>query len=178
MPFMLYRAAKEPAGTRYDYLRNVSLAGSSGPLAKFSWNANPTAQTPFKWHAAAADILALLDATPSEHAILIDLKPRVSGNVSVYRLLDVWGYSYSAWTPLALRLEVIFGDRQEADPATFKRAFVDEERVHSLAGEFLYTQGGVSTGSTWNWGMVGRVNGALLWREAFDFLVTSLSQTI
>ena len=105
------------------------------------------------------------------------MKPRVAGNVSLYRLLDVWGFSYDSWTPLAIRLRALFGDRQEANPLAFKNSFVDPGIDHSLVGEFLYVQGGVSKG-TWNWGQVGRVNGALLWRDAFDFLTTALHRSI
>jgi hypothetical protein len=107
---------------------------------------------------------------------VVDLKPRVAGNVSVFRLLDVWGYSEDQWTPLALRLQAIFSDRDEPNPL-FKNSFVDPGTDHTLVREFLYVQGGVSSG-TWNWGMVGRVNGALLWPDAFDFLVTALRKPI
>jgi hypothetical protein len=174
---MLYRVAGEPGREQYTFDRAVRLAGRSGPLAMFSRNANSGKRTPFGWHATSDDIVRLLGGTPPTQAIVIDLKPRVAGNVSLYRLLDVWGFSYAGWTPLALRLRVLFGDRQEADPPAFKKSFVDPGIDHSMVGEFLYVQGGVSEG-TWNWGLVGRVNGALLWRDAFDFLTTALHQSI
>jgi hypothetical protein len=34
--------------------------------------------------------------------------------------------------------------------------------------EFLYVNGGAK-GGTWTWGLVGRVNGALLWPDALRF---------
>jgi hypothetical protein len=155
----------------------VKLAGRSGPLAKISRKANPQSKIPFGWHATAADIIAGLGDSADSKAVVIDLKPRVAGNVSLYRLLDVWGFSDKSWTPLALRLQVLFGDRQEANPLTFKNSFVDPGTDHSFVGEFLYVQGGVSEG-TWNWGMVGRVNGALLWQDAFKFLVERLQESM
>jgi hypothetical protein len=173
MPFMLYDVAGQPGQERYTFVRVVQLAGSSGPLANFSRNANPTHQVPFGWHATADDVIRLLGGSPATQAIVIDLKPRVTGNVSLYRLLCVWGFSAANWTPLGLCLRVLFSDRPEQNPLTFKNSFVDPGTDHTLVREFLYVQGGVSAGS-WNWGMVGRVNGALLWPDAFDFLVAGL----
>ncbi len=43
-------------------------------------------------------------------------------------------------------------------------------------GEFHYVQGVVK--GTWNWGMVGRVNGAILSRDAFDYLSKKLKEVL
>lgn len=178
MPFMVYDICDEPAQRRYALVRNeIKLAGRTGPLAELSRRINVDQRSPFGWHVTAEAILNFLENRSVGRAIVIDLKPRVTGNISLYRLLDVWGYSYDEWTPLALRLEVLFSDRIEADANGFKKSFVHTNDEPEYLGEFLYTQGGVTKG-TWNWGLVGRVNGALLWRNAFDFLVSSLDHTI
>lgn len=175
MPFMLYDVAGDPGQEQYTFVRKIQLAGKSGPLAKYSHDLNLEGKFPFRWHATEEDIIRHLGGLPGGQAIVIDLKPGVAKNVSLYRLLDVWGFSYQAWTPLALRLRVLFGDLEDADPKSFKASFIDAGKEHAQVGEFLYLQGGVSKG-TWNWGMVGRVNGALLWRDAFDFLVGNLQK--
>jgi hypothetical protein len=54
---------------------------------------------------------------------------------------------------------------------------VDRDAERDQLGEFLYLQGGVKKG-TWNWGMVGRVNGALLWPDAFAYLTDSLGRVL
>ena len=94
------------------------------------------------------------------------LKPYQTANVSLYRVMNVWGHSYEAWTPVAVHLEALFVDREHLAPAEFKKRFRDRDADRDQIGEFLYLQGGVREG-TWNWGMVGRVNGALLWPDAF-----------
>ncbi|HEX4589124.1 MAG TPA: hypothetical protein VH120_04300 [Gemmataceae bacterium] len=177
MPFMLYDVSGEPGKEQYAFVREVSLAGRSHPLALHSRGANPQGHEPFGWHAAEGDLIRRLDGATPDQAIIIDLKPRVAGNVSLFRLLDVWGFSYSNWTPLALRLRTLFADHGAPNPHTFKDRFVDPGTDHRLVGELLYVQGGVSKGK-WTWGQVGRVNGALLWREAFEFLVPALSQAM
>jgi hypothetical protein len=147
MPFMLYCVTGEPGREQYTFDRGIRVAGRSGPLAMISRSANSEHRIPFEWHATSDEIIRLLGGSPSTQAIVIDLRPRVAGNVSLYRLLDVWGFSYASWTPLAIRLRGLFSDRQEANPLAFKNSFVDPGTDHSLVGEFLYVQGGVSKGT-------------------------------
>jgi hypothetical protein len=177
MPFMLYHITGESGREQYRFVRGIGLAGRSGALANFSRSLNPEKRIPFKWHATSKKLIQLLGGSPTEQVIVLDLKPRAAGKVSLYRLLDVWGFSYADWTPLALRLRVLFANRKEANPFAFKNSFVDPGTEHSLVGEFLYVQGGVSEGA-WNWGKVGSVNGALLWSDAFEFLSTALKPSI
>jgi hypothetical protein len=119
----------------------------------------------------------LPDGKAEQQEIVIDLKPTVGCNVSLYRLLDVWGFSCEEWTPLALRLECLFVDVDQADPRKFKESFTVIEAKRECVGEFLYLQGGVHSGS-WNWGMIGRVNGTLLWPKAFSYLAGELGKAL
>ena len=156
----------------YTYIRNVRIAGSRGPLALIQKRKNPRARIPFPWHATGAEIVQQISGPEISNEVIIDLKP-YQENVSLYRLLNVWGYSYEGWTPVALHLEALFVDRPESSPKRFKRRFLDRGARRDQIGEFLYLQGGVREGK-WNWGMVGRVNGALLWPDAFEYLASSL----
>lgn len=130
------------------------------------------------WHLPETELLKLVvEEKPSDHAILIDLKPNAKGNVSIYQLKDIWGFSYSEWTPIALHLETLFVDEEIENPDSFKNTFEapnlkDRENVY----EFLYLRGGTK-GGTWNWGMVGRVNGALLWPDALKYFIDELRKS-
>jgi len=177
MSFMLYHISGESGREQYRFARGVRLAGRSGPLALLSRSLNPDKRIPFMWHASAKKIIQVLKGSPTEQAIVFDVKPRSMGKVSLYRLLDVWGVSYANWTPLALRLRALFADRKEANPFAFKNSFLDPGTDHSLVGEIVYVQGGVSEGS-WNWGKGGRANGALLSFDAFNYLSAALKQSI
>lgn len=110
MPFMLYDVVGKDGYRQYMYLKNVQIAGNTGPLAAIEKNSNGARPSPFGWHASASDIVAAIPGTTAGQEILIDLKPNVSENVSLYRLTDVWGFSYDDWTPLALLLQTLFAD--------------------------------------------------------------------
>jgi hypothetical protein len=105
----------------------------------------------------------------SGHAVLIDLKPTTTGNVSLYQLKDVWGFSYRQWTPVCLRLESLFVDEHIENAGAFKEEFQLRPDGGDIAHELLYLNGGVSEGN-WNWSMTGAVNSALLFRDAWEYL--------
>ncbi len=63
--------------------REIKLVGRSGPLANFAASANKQLQVPREWHASEADIIHCLDDATAEQGIIIDLKPRVTGHVSL-----------------------------------------------------------------------------------------------
>ena len=177
MPFMLYDVATINGANQYTLLRTIPIAGNTGPLAAIQHLKNPSADSPFRWHATSSEIVAALSGTSPTQEIIIDLKPNIAKNVSLFRLLDIWGFSYPDWTPLAVRLEALFGDLIHDDPKQFKACFSDATADHSMVGEFLYVQGGTAGGS-WSWGRVGSVNGALLWRDAFDYLSGKLNEAL
>ena len=174
MPFYLYSYQQHASHGVYNRVREVKpLAGTNGPIYRALKPGFPD-EAPYQWHLSASDILKAIPVSPGDHRIVIDLKPRVKGNVSLYLLRDVWGHSYEDWTPIALLLESLYVDRDSDDPETFKESFDDREAAKELIGEFLYLQGGVKSG-TWSWGPVGSVNGCLLWDDAFRYLTGELS---
>lgn len=171
MPFYLYETASVQDGVAYKQLREIKLGGSSGPIAGCA--RVRTEGQPGGWHATERDLIEASKENPDGHAIVIDLKPREIGKVSLYRVTDVWGFSDEGWTPIALRLSALFIEEEHEDWEAFKRDFLDTKAEHQVVGEFLYLMGGYK-GGTWNWGMVGRVNGALLWPDALQYLASNL----
>jgi hypothetical protein len=156
----------------YGRIREISLSGTDSPFRKL------VTETGSQWHATDTRILTLLEVErPAEHRILIDLKPSDKKNVSLYRLRDVWGYSYDRWTPLALRLEALHVDYPRDNPVTFKQGFEGPIETRDFVYEFLYLNGGTKTGK-WTWGLVGRVNGALLWPPALRYFVNAIEDQL
>jgi hypothetical protein len=168
MPFMLYKVT----GNHYQRIRNIPIAGSKGPLASIARRCNVKSQCPFPWHASMTQIVEAINGSVGQE-IIIDLKPSDREKVSLYRLCQIWGFSDADWTPLALLMECLFVDYKCINPNDFKASFDCHNTQRSVVGEFLYVHGGVN-GGKWNWGQVGRVNGALLWPNAFKYLATEL----
>jgi len=171
MPFMLCNVTDKNEYQEYLHIKDIKIAGNSGPIINIVKKKNQLNRSPFPWHINYKEIIEI----PDSHEIIIDLKPNVKENVSLYKLVDIWGYSYDEWSPLALRLETIFSDKVVQNPKEFKKKFKVKGASHEFVHEFLYLQGGVK-GGTWNWGMVGGVNGALLWKDAFKYFISELSR--
>ncbi len=177
MPFLIYRCVQNRSDLALQ--GRVSLAGRAGPLAAAARAALPSGDGASTWHLSGGQLLEALGWLPSaQHRLIVDLKPNVPNNVSLYRVLRVWGHSSACWTPVALRLQPLFVDRRTADPNRFKKLFkfpaLDEPLVH----EFLYLQGGFrrqpKKRNEWQWGRNGLVNAALLWPDALSFFINAI----
>lgn len=172
MAFLLYdQHAKSNGSKVYTRIREVSLGGKSGPIASFAL-ARKNRKVP-GWHLPEDMLLAHFEASPKTHALFIDLKPNVKGNVSLYRIEDIWGYSADGWTPILLRLEHLFSDLEVENPSAFKQEFSDWSAQKCTTYEFLYLQGETEEDS-WNWGRVGSVNGTLLFPDALEYFWAAL----
>lgn len=181
MPFYLYRKNPINGGfSEYIQMRKISLAGTDNVIYSSLTATNQLQQNRGQnagigWHLNETDLLSTATEQylnepvfPNEYAIVIDLKPNVANNVSLYEIKDIWGFSYSDYTPIALRIELLFGDHHHQNPDAFKQCFEDNNCLRDQVHEFLYLQGGYDSGK-WLWGRVGMVNGALLWPDAVEF---------
>ena len=178
MPFCLYeRAPSADGGADYVQLRELSLAGrTDGLVYPFVKAYAPKAEA-FPWHATVKDLLDEARIPPKGHAVIVDLKPTVKGNVALFELTDVWGYSYADWTPIALRLETLFVDLILPDPLRFKQRFSDLGASREPVHEFLYLRGGLR-GGAWTWGPVGSINGVLLWPDALAYFIAKIQERL
>src|SRR5271157_4875 len=102
MPFLMYQRE----GTDYVLTRSIVLAGQSGPFCKM---AKSTPNEP-EWELSETELVRAFGVEAERNAVVIDLKPRIKDEVSLYRVRHVWGYSSHGWTPVALELEALFVD--------------------------------------------------------------------
>jgi len=175
MPLLLYERADAPeGGTKYTQLKDISLAGTTTGLIYPFVRAYAPAAPPFAWHATVRDLLDEAGIPSKRRTVVADLRPLLEGNLALYELTDVLGYSYAEWTPIALRMETLVVDHTVPDPPRFKLRFRHRGGRGTPVHQFLYLQGGLSGGS-WKWGPVGSVNGALLWPDALAFFLERLA---
>ena len=175
MVYSLYRRANiGKKSTRYERdkkEKEISRFGRNNGVIPWllSFKVPPNQNEPYRWH---VDVLPELNAQPDYcgGTLIIDLKPKQT-NVSLYEVLDVWGWSQNDWTPILLRLNGLFtDDRPETiNREDFVRADAD---ISGPIYEFLYLNGSVKDGKLhgpWTPPNAGPVNGALLWPETLNY---------
>ncbi len=110
---------------------------------------------------------------------MIDLKPKQhKTNVSLYEVLDVWGYSSNGWTPILLHLGGLFVD---IDPKSINRNdfTISESKIAGPIYEVLYLNGPLENGKlikTWNTPPVSPTNAALLWPDTLNFFMQCIRE--
>jgi len=160
-------------GTRYEFQEQISLFGCNNGFIPWLLGLK-LAQgqgEPCKWH---VDVVAELGGHPDylHSTLLIDLKPKQNKtNLSLYEVMDVWGYSDSGWTPILLRLNGLFIDE---DPSLVDRnSFIRmDNEIDGPIYEFLYLDGSVTGGEItglWVPPPASPTNAALLWPEMLDY---------
>jgi hypothetical protein len=134
-----------------------------------------------KWGISEQELLAIeaKEFRDGKHHLVIDLKPAAKQNLSLYQVQHIWGWTTRDWTPIALRLRPLFVDFKVQDATEAKKQFElpsDKQlaEIGSPVHEFLYFWH-KNPANTWNWGLVGHVNGALLWPDVFDYFVERIT---
>jgi hypothetical protein len=166
-------AGKGGDATRYQLQEQVSLFGCNNGFIPWllSLKVPPGQGEPYAWH---VDVVNELGAHPdySASTLIIDLKPKQNKrNLSLYEVLDVWGYASWNWSPILLRLSGLFVD---AAPARInRRSFVRKDAgVDSPIYEFLYLVGSVKRGKLvgpWTTPPASPTNAALLWPDTLRY---------
>ena len=166
--------------TRYQFAEQVSLFGRNNGFIPWLLQLQiPTSQSePYLWQ---LDVQKVLSGTKEYKGstLVIDLKPKQhKTNVSLYEVMDVWGYSSSSWTPVLLHLNGLFVD---ADPASVNRNdfTISDSEIDGPIYEVLYLDGSVENGKivgTWNAPPASPTNAALLWPETLNYFVQCIRE--
>jgi len=136
----------------------------------------PTGQNePYLWH---VNVVSELGAHPDylNSTLVIDLKPKQNKtNLSLYEVMDVWGYSSDGWSPILLRLNGLFVDEDPSIINRKRKYFVrKDDEVDGPIYEFLYLVGSVNKGKivgTWVPPPASPTNAALLWPNTLNYFV-------
>jgi hypothetical protein len=168
----LYKKTFEGPGTRYIFKEQISLFGCNEGYIPYLLlkTVDSTASEPLPWHVNIEKAMALVDQ-PGD-TLIINLKPNsTEPNLSLYELVDVWGYSSSGWTPVMLYLKGLFID---ANPAAFEeRNFVRlPEEVDDPIFSMMYLLGTIKSGviqGRWTPPGPSSTNSVLLWPDTFEY---------
>jgi hypothetical protein len=184
--FAIYRKADD-GGTHTSVRPADGLGGQNGPIAKLislRAPAPPPADLGFiSWHLNQTELLDsfLTDAEKAainSYRLVIDLKPTSEDELLFFEICDIWGCSDPGWTPLMLRLCLMFEatERQHVQEVRRTWQFRAEgecRQAREFVYEFLYLTHGWREGR-WGWGTVGSVNGALLFPLHLAFFLEKM----
>ena len=158
MPFRLYRTTGEEGGLDVVELAKpwITFGGhKNGILLKHlkrrgvldaARDQAPGNDDVYFAYFPVGDLLESDGINPAIHRLVIDLKPGVSGNVSLYDVRELWVAIHEAWTPVMLRLHPLFMDRRVAKGREWEckqRLLLDPNRdagrpIHDI----VYLKGG------------------------------------
>ena len=177
-----YLREREPGRSSYQFVEQCSLFGCNKGFIPWllSRRISSSQGEPYKWHLPIQDCLNGAEWNDTDYTgstLIIDLKPKQNKtNLSLYEVLDVWGYSHEGWSPILLHLSGLFVD---ADPKKIDRNkfdINDGERDEPIY-EFMYLDGGVADGrlvGRWSAPPASPTNAALLWPESLAYFFTSI----
>jgi hypothetical protein len=171
--YYLYHKIPEESGQRYVVKGEISLFGCNvGFIPRMLRSIlTPTDSEPdYGWQVNVRD--AMTNMEYPDHALVIDLMPNLkSPTLSLYEVVDVWGYSDHGWTPVMLHLSALF---DEQDPGKHDRNdfFRGPKDVEDPVFSMTYLKGSVLDGKlqgTWNPPGPSSTNSVLLWPKVFDY---------
>lgn len=166
--------------TRYQMAEQISLFGCNEGFIPWllQLQASPDQNEPYLWHLDIEKSLAGTDEYKGS-TLVMDLKPKQhKTNVSLYEVLNVYGYSSSGWTPILLHLGGLFVD---ADPNSVDRNdfTISKSEIDGPIYEVLYLNGSIENGKiigTWNAPPSSPTNAALLWPDTLNYFVKCIRE--
>lgn len=172
--YLLYEKTERNDDTVYVFKEEVHLYGCNIgfipiQLQKQLTRLGQKTSEPYEWHLNVPN--SLQEEGQENTTVMIDLKPKQPDNVSLYELMDVYGYSYTGWTPIMLCLRGILID--ESPTEYDKKSFpVPNSKIHKFIFSFMYLNGGLKDGlieGKWTTPGLGAANGVLLWPETLEY---------
>lgn len=168
----LYQKEQTGERSRYLFVEETSLFGCNvgwiPRLLRPLIPANP--DLPWTWRIEVTKALA--QAGKPSHTLIINLKPSDT-NLSLYELINVWGYTEPTWTPIMMHLRGLFEDESPTgiDTKDFLRIESDiTDPIFSMS----YLIGSISNGAlSGRWTPPGKssTNSVVLGTETFRYFI-------
>ncbi|MBI5646612.1 MAG: hypothetical protein HY962_06740 [Ignavibacteriae bacterium] len=179
--YALYNKTGENGSIQYRFQEGISLFGCNKGYIPWLLANQLTAELsePLSWHVNIENSLKAVGQ--DNQTLVIDLKPNSKlPNLSLYEVLDVWGYSGSGWTPILFHHGGLFIDE---DPIRFdKNNFVRwSAEVDTPIFSMMYLRGTVKDGrlnGKWTPPVPSPTNSVLLWPGAFEFFCQQAKRII
>lgn len=176
MAIYLYKQSRSIENASFEIVDSVAMAGYNVIYNQWKKKGEPRNEG---WQIESNDLVNELQAKVGPDycpAILIDYDPSGKEEVVLLQVNHIYAYTYACedtgkvwWTPIMIRMRKVF-EKSLPDGVDAKQrknliSRFDAEYQEEVI-EFLYLQG---EDRGWNWGMVGRVNAALIPPDARKF---------
>jgi hypothetical protein len=170
--YWLYERTPEASRLRYRSPEKTSLFGrQSGLIPRLLRLKLPSGRNePFAWQLDMPRDLA--ESGHQNKTVIIDVKPKEQdAKLSLYELLDVWGYSDKGWTPVMMRLRGLFIDGRPLCVDTKEFVYDPKNAVNPIFS-VMYLNGSVANGDLvkkWTPPGPSSTNGVLMWPEVMKY---------
>jgi len=177
--FALY--CKAGKSSKWNFELSVSIAGViAGLLQEKAAIAKPKNPAPMPWELTGVELreavmkASRVEGRTDEYKLIIDATWG-RADAQLLEIMRVVGYSYEEWTPLMLQVaeSAVVKVRPKGPATPVETVDFDEPGPDSYIHEFLYLQCGYVPGKgRRTWGRMGYTNAALLWPDAFEYLLS------
>ena len=181
MPYALYKTKQSERGKSYVFKESVPLFGcNAGYIPKLlKARLDPSESEPLAWHINIATAMSAGGQTGE--ALIINLKPKAP-NLSLYEIMDVWGYSSDGWTPIMFYLRGLFVDENPCSPDENAKNFLrTEEQIDDPIFSLMYLTGTVREGTIegrWTPPGPSSTNAVLLWPDTLRLFYEKADEII
>lgn len=163
--YLWYKRIQDRGRVRLIREEKAFLGGcNNGVIANALRNIiKPNHNPPLGWEVSIAD-----EWNKEDYSFIVDIKPNSSSEIFLCEVDRVFGYSFNEWSPIMLRLKVIYDDVTEntEDKSDF---FFPEDPY--IIYTMLYLQGSIRDGKlvgTWS-PPFGSITALLFWPEAMTY---------
>lgn len=168
--YAIYEKQVEGEEEKYNFKSKTCLFGcNSGKIASLLREELTSENNePYKWH------IDMLKQMPRGKTLIINLKPNnIETNMSIYEIVNVWGYSEHDWTPIMLHLRGLIVD-ETSQKFNEERFSVKTSNIDDPIFSMLYLNGTVKNGEIvgkWTAPRPSPTNSCLLWPETFQYFI-------
>ncbi|MBS1683189.1 MAG: hypothetical protein JSS76_00430 [Bacteroidetes bacterium] len=157
-----YKRINENGQVRLVFEEQTSMAGCNNGVIADELRKVITASDnpPLGWTLPIAD-----KWNKEDYSFIIDIKPK-SDEIFLCELDRVFGYTFEGWTPIMLRLKLLFSDTYKMDKMNFECP-EEPEVIYTMFYLYGSFKDGKLTG-TWN-PPFGTITALLFWPEAMTF---------
>lgn len=178
--YCLYKRKTNNENLHFIFEKQISLLGCKSGYIPYLVSKQLSGKSePMYWHININNSFNSINQ--KDQALIINLKPNSKNpNLSLYEIMDVWGYSSSGWTPIMFYLRGLFIDENpdNFNDADFRR---DLNEIDDPIFSMTYLSGTIKDGNIigkWITPRPSSTNSVLLWPDVLEYFFKEAKNVI